>query len=84
MSALLHCPHCGRRPVQEFRYGGEGSWARPAAEADLDEAALASWLYDSDNTRGPAQEWWQHAAGCRLWFVLTRDTARDRQVEAST
>ena len=26
------CPHCGARPVEEFRYGGE--WPEPPASAD--------------------------------------------------
>jgi sarcosine oxidase subunit delta len=79
MSLLIPCPHCGRRPVQEFRYGGEATARRPTAG---DAEALATLLYDSDNARGSASEWWQHAAACRTWFVLTRDTARDTIPEA--
>lgn len=77
MSALLPCPHCGLRPIQEFRYAAEATSARPDPDAALDDAALASWLYESDNPRGTATEWWQHAAACRTWFVLERDTLRD-------
>lgn len=79
MSLLIPCPHCGRRPVQEFRYGGEAPARRPAS--DDDGGSLAGLLYDSDNPRGAAAEWWQHVAGCRTWFVLTRDTARDTITE---
>lgn len=77
MSALLSCPHCGPRPVQEFRYAAEASSARPEPDAVLDNIALSSWLYDGDNPRGLATEWWQHVAACRAWFVLRRDTMRD-------
>lgn len=80
MSLLIPCPHCGRRPVQEFRYGGEATARRPAG-GETGEA-LAGLLYDSDNPRGAAAEWWQHAAGCRTWFVLARDTALDTIPEA--
>ena len=72
---LIPCPHCGARPVQEFRYGGEAQARRPTAADGGD--ALAAVLYEADNPRGAAAEWWQHAAGCRTWFVATRDTMRD-------
>lgn len=76
MSALVPCPHCGPRPMAEFRYGGEAGAPRPLP-AD-DDATLATRLYDADNPKGPADEWWQHGAGCRTWFVLRRDTTSDR------
>jgi heterotetrameric sarcosine oxidase delta subunit len=75
MSLLLSCPHCGRRPVQEFRYGGEAPARRPSPAAEGDQLAAA--LYESDNPCGAADEWWQHFAACRLWFVVARDTLRD-------
>lgn len=81
MSLLLPCPHCGRRPVQEFRYGGEAPARRPAPDGSHDGADLAGVLYESDNPRGAAHEWWQHTAGCRAWIVFARDTRRDMVVE---
>ena len=75
---LLPCPHCGRRPVAEFRYGGEDGLGRPRNDMVLDGDALADRLYGFDNPKGVSPEWWQHVAGCRAWFRLTRDTATDR------
>ena len=80
---LLPCPHCGRRPVAEFRYGGEDSLGRPRGDEPLDGAAsdgatLADRFYGFDNPKGVSPEWWQHVVGCRAWFRLTRDTATDR------
>lgn len=79
---LLPCPHCGRRPVTEFRYGGENGMGRPRGEEMLDAAALEDRLYALDNPKGPSHEWWQHVAGCRAWFALTRDTTSDRVLDA--
>jgi sarcosine oxidase subunit delta len=79
---LLSCPHCGRRPVAEFRYGGENGMGRPHGDEVLDAAALADRLYAFDNPKGPSREWWQHVAGCRAWFALSRDTATDRILDA--
>ena len=79
---LLSCPHCGRRPVAEFRYGGENGMGRQRGDEVLDAAALADRLYAFDNPKGPSREWWQHVAGCRAWFALSRDTATDRILDA--
>ncbi len=78
---LLCCPHCGRRPVAEFRYGGENGMGRPNGDEVLDAAMLADRLYAFDNPKGPSREWWQHVAGCRAWFALFRDTATDRSLD---
>jgi heterotetrameric sarcosine oxidase delta subunit len=79
---LLSCPHCGRRPVAEFRYGGENGMGRPNGDEVLDAATLADRLYAFDNPKGPSREWWQHVAGCRAWFALSRDTATDQILDA--
>ena len=71
MSFLLECPHCGRRPVDEFRYQGEVT-RRPGADASLRE--LTDYVYFRDNVAGVQREWWYHRAGCRFWFVAERDT----------
>lgn len=84
MSALFPCPHCGSRPVNEFRYAAEAPFARPAADETLDADGLADRLYNADNPRGPTREWWQHVVGCRTWFVLERDTSRDAVVGAQS
>jgi sarcosine oxidase, subunit delta len=72
-------PHCGPRPVEEFRFGGE--WPEPPAsitdefERDLDRV----WMFT--NTKGPQVERWFHEAGCRRWLTATRNTAVDRFVD---
>jgi sarcosine oxidase subunit delta len=74
LSLLLPCPHCGQRPLEEFLHGEilrvpeavTGIFAR-----DLDRAFM------HDNREGPVEERWFHAAGCRRWLTLRRDTARD-------
>jgi sarcosine oxidase subunit delta len=71
MSFLLGCPHCGPRPVEEFRFQGEVT-RRPASDASLRE--LTDYVYFRDNVAGVQREWWYHRTGCRVWFVAQRDT----------
>jgi sarcosine oxidase, subunit delta len=70
----IPCPSCGPREENEFRYGG---WAGVAMPSDPDAASDAEWaafLYLRDNPEGPFRERWNHAAGCRRWFTISRDT----------
>jgi heterotetrameric sarcosine oxidase delta subunit len=65
--------------VAEFRFGGElphvpEHLTDPAAR-DVDYA----WMFD--NVAGLTTERWFHAAGCRRWLTLRRDTRTDRVVE---
>jgi methylglutamate dehydrogenase subunit B len=71
MSFLLKCPHCGVRPVDEFRFQGEVT-RRPGHEASLRE--LTDYVYFRDNVAGVQQEWWYHRTGCKIWFLAERDT----------
>jgi len=71
VSFLLQCPNCGRRPVDEFSYGGEVT-VRPRSSED--ERALFRYLYFKDNVAGEQREWWFHSSGCREWFQAERDT----------
>jgi len=69
----LDCANCGLRPIEEFTFGGE----RPAVpdritdplERDVDYA----WMHD--NVNGVTVERWFHAAGCRRWLTIRRDTS---------
>jgi sarcosine oxidase subunit delta len=75
----LDCPTCGRRPLDEFAFGGErratrSSITEPDAR-DFDEV----WIFDNPDRR--TTERWFHAAGCRRWLTVVRDTSIDR-VEA--
>ena len=78
MSINITCPHCGRRPIEEFVYGEipvvpdeiEG-----VDERDLDRA------YMLNNPEGVSTEAWFHVYGCRRWVRLKRDTRTDKVVE---
>jgi len=71
----LVCRNCGRRPVDEFSYGGEvravPDWITDPAARDID------FVWMSSNVDGPTAERWFHAAGCRRWTTIDRDTATD-------
>ena len=73
----LDCPRCGRRPLDEFTFGGE---RRPTPdsitdpdERDFDEV----WIFE--NPDGVTTERWFHAAGCRRWLTVRRDTSDRRR-----
>jgi len=71
----LTCPNCGRRPVDEFSYGGEVP-AVPDGITDPDERDVdLVWMWG--NVDGPTTERWFHAAGCRRWTTVKRDTSLD-------
>ena len=57
----LECPTCGRRPLDEFSFGGE----RRSAPSQIDDPEARDfdevWIFD--NPRGVATERWFHAAG---------------------
>lgn len=71
---LISCPHCGPRDEIEFRCGGETHVVRPGPAEAVSEDAWADYLFMRQNPRGPHAERWLHAAGCRTWFNLLRDT----------
>ena len=66
------CPHCGVRDDTEFRYRGDATTARPAA--DSGETAFARYVYDRANPKGWHAEWWIHVAGCRAVLRVVRHT----------
>ncbi len=74
----ITCPHCGARPAEEFRYGGELP-AVPDRITDAD-ARTVDYLWMLDNVDGVAVERWFHEAGCRRWHTAQRDTRTDRFV----
>lgn len=75
----LDCPRCGRRPLDEFVFGGERRRVPPTIAdpdaRDFDEV----WIFD--NPDGPSVERWFHAAGCRRWLTVRRDTRTDTVLE---
>lgn len=68
----LRCPWCGVRDEVEFRYRGDASVARPAADAPL--AEFNAYVYVRANPCGWHREWWLHHAGCRMVFEVERHT----------
>lgn len=71
---LVPCPWCGPREETEFRYGGQAGIGSPVDPDAVDDAAWGSYLFMRDNPKGPWLERWYHAAGCRRWFDVRRDT----------
>jgi heterotetrameric sarcosine oxidase delta subunit len=71
---LITCPWCGPRDETEFHYGGQAGVAYPADPAGLTDEEWARYLFFRENPKGPFEERWSHAAGCRRWFTATRDT----------
>lgn len=74
MSLRIDCPHCGRRPLEEFLHGE--ILEVPESITDPDERDLDR-AFMHDNPEGPVTERWFHAAGCRRWLTLRRDTRTD-------
>jgi heterotetrameric sarcosine oxidase delta subunit len=68
----IPCPWCGARDEIEFRYRGDASRTRPAADAGL--AAFTAYVYERDNQRGWHAEWWLHVGGCRRLLKVVRHT----------
>ena len=79
MSLHLSCPHCGRRPLQEFVYGEipvvPDHITDPDAR-DLDRAFMRA------NPEGENLERWFHTYGCRRWITVRRDTRTDEVLES--
>ena len=71
---LITCPHCGKRPVEEFTFNGDAKPSRPVSN---DASSMEQWfdyVYLRDNRRGVMDEFVHHAGGCRAWLVVTRHT----------
>jgi heterotetrameric sarcosine oxidase delta subunit len=80
---LIPCPWCGPRDEIEFRYGGEANLSYPIEPDALSDEEWADYLFMRENPRGWWAERWMHAAGCRRWFDLTRNTATN-EIRASS
>ena len=51
---LIPCPWCGKRPENEFRYGGQAHLARPADPAMVDDGDWGASLYCAKQSQRPA------------------------------
>ena len=70
----ISCPWCGPREEAEFACGGEAHIERPADPATLSDDEWADYLFMRKNPKGRHRDRWLHAAGCRRWFNVERDT----------
>ena len=72
---LIKCPWCGERDESEFSYAGEAHITRPLKTEKLSDEEWADYLFMRKNPKGSHREQWLHAAGCRRYFNVERDTA---------
>jgi heterotetrameric sarcosine oxidase delta subunit len=74
----IPCPCCGERDASEFAYLGDASPRRPDPGAPDEAEHVGQYVYQyvylRDNPAGMHRELWYHAAGCRSWLVVTRNT----------
>ena len=72
---VIHCPYCEEsREEEEFSYAGEAHIARPLDPEALTDEQWGDYLFFRKNTRGLHHEMWFHAAGCRRFFNVSRNT----------
>lgn len=71
----IYCPHCREtREEEEFSYAGEAHIQRPLDPAALNDREWGDYLFFRKNPRGLHHEMWNHSAGCRRYFNVTRNT----------
>lgn len=68
----IECPWCGLRDQAEFSYRGDATLCRPDGADGAD--AMFEFTYIRFNPAGWHTEWWHHAAGCRQWVKVVRNT----------
>ncbi len=68
----ITCPTCGERTADEFVSAGSAEVRRP--EGSDNPQDWVTYVYLRDNPAGQHREWFFHAAGCRTWLQVTRDT----------
>ncbi|AVJ18547.1 sarcosine oxidase subunit delta [Serratia rhizosphaerae] len=74
---MLHiwCPWCGEhREEEEFHPKGQAHIVRPADPDACSDEEWGEYLFFRDNPRGIHRELWVHAAGCRKFFNMVRNT----------
>ncbi|WP_447794922.1 MULTISPECIES: sarcosine oxidase subunit delta [Pseudomonas] len=74
---MLHifCPHCGElRSEEEFHASGQAHIPRPLDPNTCTDEEWGDYMFFRDNPRGLHHELWDHVAGCRQYFNVTRDT----------
>ncbi|MFW2421660.1 MAG: sarcosine oxidase subunit delta [Porticoccaceae bacterium] len=72
---LIHCPYCGeKREEEEYHYAGEAHITRPLEPESLSDEEWGKYLFHRKNIKGSHREMWFHAAGCRKFFNVARNT----------
>ncbi|GAA3743435.1 heterotetrameric sarcosine oxidase delta subunit [Spinactinospora alkalitolerans] len=71
---LIPCPYCGPRDETEFHCGGQAHVNHPNDPHAVSDEEWADFLFFRANPKGVFAERWVHAAGCRRWFNVRRDT----------
>jgi sarcosine oxidase, subunit delta len=74
---LIPCPYCGERDQSEFAYAYEAHVHRPREPEKLTDEEWADFVFLRNNPKGLFAERWIHAAGCRRYFNMLRNTATD-------
>ena len=74
MLLLIPARGAGRATRSSSATAGRPGVAYPADPDAADDATWAEYLFMRDNPKGPFDERWYHAAGCRRWFNVVRDT----------
>jgi len=77
----MRCPHCGVRAVEEFIYGEIPATPETLTDADARDVDRA---FMHTNTEGVVAERWFHAAGCRRWITVSRDTRTNEMKESGS
>jgi sarcosine oxidase subunit delta len=79
----IHCPYCREtREEEEFSCAGEAHIQRPPEPQSTSDEEWGDYLFFRKNPRGIHHEMWQHAAGCRRYFNVTRDTVSYQVLES--
>ena len=78
----ISCPWCGPRNVGEFHHHGEAI-ERPDTSS-VDETGWRRYLYFRTNSNTWVDETWYHAAGCRHFFQISRNTTTNETATVST
>lgn len=79
----IYCPICEEaRDEPEYHYAGQAHIVRPIDPDQCNDQEWGEYLYFRSNLRGLHREMWYHAAGCRKFFNVLRDT-QSHEVKAS-
>ena len=74
----IRCPFAASATSRNSPIAAMPTVRRPPSLADGATDAWVDYVYNRDNPAGPHREYWYHAAGCRSWLVVTRDTRSHR------